>query len=94
MIITSTRPVKRMGQGLKAGNQAAYTDGEGNDRDMHHCQSNQEAAARHQRTIQHILRLFAACQMKQIQEAAAGRGVTIHGTSSGFQQVPLPRCES
>ena len=34
IIITSTRAVNRMGQGLKAGSQAACTDGEGNNRDM------------------------------------------------------------
>ena len=34
-IIASMMPVKRMGQGLKAGNQAG---GEGNNRDMHRCQ--------------------------------------------------------
>ena len=32
-----TRPVTKMGQELKAGDQAAYTDGEGNIRNMHQC---------------------------------------------------------
>ena len=31
-------PVKRMGQGRKAGKQAPYNHGEGNNRDMHQCQ--------------------------------------------------------
>ena len=34
VIDTSIRPVKRIGQGRKPENQASYTDGVGNNRDM------------------------------------------------------------